>query len=245
MIHGLSVLGVIPARGGSKGIPRKNIRMFLGKPLLAWTIEVARESGILDRMIVSTDDEEVAAVGRSCGAEVPFLRPAALAGDDAPTAPAIRHAVERLAEDDGWRPDLVAVLEPTSPARRPEHVREALSLLVEHGADSVASVSEVPHHYSPLKVLKLTGGGEIAGIDGTAIRDMIHRRQDLPPYYAFNGLIFACCTAVLMRDPPTLWGERVVGYVVEDRYRFDIDTPEDWITAEARMAALRKEAALR
>jgi CMP-N-acetylneuraminic acid synthetase len=228
-------LALIPARGGSKGIPRKNVRPFLGRPLLAWTVDVARASGVFARVVVSTEDEEIARVAASCGAEVPFRRPPELAEDAAPTAPVARHAVEWLRDHEGWSPRYVVILEPTSPARRALHVREAAHLLASSGADSLASVTELPHHHNPEKVLRLAPDGTIEGTDGRHVRDMVHRRQDLPRYHVFDGLIFACRAQVLLDEPPTLWGPRVIGYVVEPRYAVDIDRPEDWKTAEVRV----------
>jgi CMP-N-acetylneuraminic acid synthetase len=234
-------MAVIPARGGSKGIPRKNVREFLGRPLIAWTIEVAQASGIFTRVIVSTEDSEIAEVARACGAEVPFRRPVELASAAALTAPVVRHAVEWLRDQESWVPAYVMVLEPTSPARRAFHVREAAAVIAESGADSLASVSLLPQHYHPQKVLRRHPDGTITGIDGTWIRDMIHRRQDLPEYYGFDSLIFACRTPVLLSDPPTLWGVRVVGYVVEPRYGLDLDRPEDWAPSEVRMREILEE----
>lgn len=231
----MKVIAVIPARGSSKGIPRKNIKEFLGKPLLAWTVEAARESGLFERLILSTEDEEIARIGREFGAEVPFRRPQKLAEDTTPTAPVVRHAIEWLRHHEGWTPDFVMVLEPTSPGRRAFHIREAATLLQKSGADSVASVSEVPHHYVPTKVLKLHSDGTITGIDGTHLRDMIHRRQDLPKYYALNGLIFSCKTELVLKNRPTLWGEKVLAYVVDPKYCVDLDRPEDWAPAEAKL----------
>src|SRR5437867_3952753 len=132
MSHGF--VAIVPARGSSRGIPRKNVKDLLGRPLLAWTVDAARESGVCDRIVVSTDDEEIAAVARGCGAETPFLRQAELARDKTPTAPVVKDALERLHD----RFDYVLVLEPTSPTRRPHHVREAAELLLESSADSLA-----------------------------------------------------------------------------------------------------------
>lgn len=237
-----SFLAVIPARGGSKSIPRKNTKEFLGKPLLAWTVEVAKESGLFDRVILSTENEGIAEIGRAYGVEVPFLRPMELAEDTTLTGPVIQHAVMWLKRHDGWFPDFVMVLEPTSPARKALHILEAANLLVESGAESVASISEIPQHYNPLKVLTLRNDRAICGFDGTHIKDMIHRRQDLPTYYAFCGIVFGCKTSVVLLEPRTLWGDRVVGYVVDKRYDLDIDTPEDWVIAEARMRDILQQA---
>ncbi|MBI5526045.1 MAG: acylneuraminate cytidylyltransferase family protein [Deltaproteobacteria bacterium] len=228
------MLAVVPARGGSKGIPRKNIAPFLGKPLISWTIEAALESGAAGRLIVSTDDPEIAAVARSLGAEVPFIRPAELAQDATPTAPVVRHALDWVIAD-GFRPDFVMVLEPTSPARRAFHIREAAQLLRTSGADSVASVSRVPHHYVPSKVLTVNGDGTLTGVSGQPIGSMVHRRQDLPAAYAMNGLIFSCRAECLLADPPSLWGARVQAYVVDSKYAIDLDDPDDWPVAELRV----------
>ena len=235
------LLAVIPARAGSKGIPQKNIREFLGKPLITWTIESALQSGLFDRVVVTTDDEETARIAKACGAEAPFLRPGELAQDATPTAPVVLHAIEWLRSHENWVPDLVMVLEPTSPGRRPFHIREAVALLAESGADSVASVSEVPHHFVPPKVLTLERDGTMQGVSGTAIKEMIHRRQDLPKYYALNGILFACRTGCILQDPPSLWGNRVTGYVVDPRYSLDLDKPEDWTFAETRLQRILRE----
>jgi CMP-N,N'-diacetyllegionaminic acid synthase len=228
------MLAVIPARAGSKGIPRKNVRPFLGKPLLVWAVEVALASEVFDRVVVSTDEEEIAELGRSAGAEAPFLRPPELAADETPTAPVVRHALDELGES----PKHVLVVEPTSPARQPFHLREAADLLVASGADSVASVSAVPHHFDPAKQLRLAADGTIAGQDGTPVAELSHRRQELSTLYAFDGIVFGCRAELVRRDPPTLWGERVVGYVVDPRYAIDLDRREDWAAAEARVRDL-------
>jgi len=238
------LLAVIPARGGSKGVPRKNVKEFLGRPLLAWAVEVARASGLFERVIVSTDDQGIAETGRACGAEVPFLRPGHLAEDATPTAPVIHHAVEWLRRQEHWTPDFVMVLEPTSPSRRVFHLQEAARLLFDRDADSLASVSALPHHYNPAKALRLHPDGTMTGMEGTPVRDMPHRRQGLPELYAFNGLIFAARAALLFESPATLWGKRVIGYVTDPKYSIDIDTPEDWLIAEARMRAILDEEAV-
>ena len=239
--HGSRVLAVIPARGGSKGVPRKNIKPFAGKPLLAWTIEAAQESGVFARIMLTTEDEEIAQLGKRYGAEVPFLRPQELALDATPTAPVVRHTVEWLRDHDAWQPEWVMVLEPTSPCRRPFHLQEAARALSTGRADSLASVSVVPHHYAPDKLLKVHVDGTITGLSGVPIRDMVHRRQDLATHYAFNGLLFACKTDLVLRDPPALWGEQVMAYVVDPKYSIDLDQPQDWAAAEGRFQWLISE----
>lgn len=236
----VSVVGVIPARGGSKSIPRKNIRVFLGKPLLAWTIEAARESGVFERLVLSTDDPAIAETGRRLGAEVPALRPKELAQDTSPTAPAVKHILQVLLQQGGVA-DIVVILEPTSPGRRPFHLREVVELMLSTGADSVASVSPIPHHYVPSKALELEPDGTLRGLDGTHMRDMVHRRQDVPSSFALNGIAYACRAGLLQGDPPTIWGTRVVGHVVDPKYSLDIDSPEDWLVAEARVRQILQD----
>lgn len=225
------MLAVIPARGGSKGIPRKNARPFLGKPLVLWAVEAARNSGAFEHVVVSTEDEEIAGIARAAGADV-LERPAELAGDEIGTAPVLRHALDALGGE------LVFAVEPTSPARRPFHLREAAELLRGSDADSIASVSEIPHHFVPEKALRLGDDGTLAGADGAPVASMTHRRQELEPRYAFDGIVFGCRAELLRRDPPTIWGERVLGYLVEPRYATDLDRPEDWPLAEARVKSL-------
>jgi CMP-N,N'-diacetyllegionaminic acid synthase len=224
------VVAVVPARGGSKGIPRKNLREFLGQPLAAWTIKVAQEAGV--RVVVTSDDGETVALSVRLDAEV-VLRPGELAGDDVPTAAAVRHALLAVCGDEPY----VLVLEPTSPGRRAAHVCEAAELL-RAGADSVASVSEMPHHYFPEKALRVREDGTIVGADGTAVRDMVHRRQDLRVAYAFDGIVFGCRRELVLGEPPTVWGESVAALVVDPRHAVDLDRPEDWAPAEAKLRAI-------
>ena len=229
------LLALIPARGGSKGISRKNARPFRGKPLVVWAIEAALASGVCDRVVVSTDDDEIEGLARAAGADV-VRRPPEVAADEVSTAEVARHALDSLGE----RPDHVLVLEPTSPARSPDHVREAAALLMRGQAESIASVSEVPHHYVPSKALQLGEDGTIAGVDGTSVARMTHRRQDLETAYAFNGIVFGCRGELLRRDPPTLWGDRVAAQVLDARYAIDLDRPEDWAPAETRVEELSR-----
>lgn len=237
----MRILGVIPARGGSRGIPRKNIRDFCGRPLLEWTIEAALASGVLDRLAVSTDDEEIAAAAVAAGAEVPCLRPADLAGDDSGTEHAVRHLLDTLSPAGSRVPDVVIVLEPTSPARRAFHIKEAAEKFHDESVDSVASVSPVPHHYLPGKILEIDSEGALSGIGGVHPGEMIHRRQELRAFYAFNGLVFSCRSRVLLEDPPTLWGGKVRAMITNPKYSIDLDEPEDWLPGELRMRDILEE----
>ncbi len=230
-----TVLGIIPARGNSKSIPRKNIKDFLGKPLVAWTIETAKKSGALTRLVLSTDDPEIVQIGKQGGAEVPFMRPNELAADTTLMAPVINHCVNWLKKEENWVPDYVLILEATVPSRRPEHIRESVKLLIDSGADSVASISRIPHHHVPEKALILGEDGTIKGAMGMPIKEMIHRRQDLPHSFALNGLIYGCKTGIVLEEPPTIWGDRVMGYPVDENNIIDIDNQNEWEAAEELM----------
>ena len=148
MTDSFRVLGLIPARGGSKGVPRKNIKLLCGKPLLEYTAQAALASRLLSRVILSTEDEEIAEAGRRCGLEVPFLRPQELAADDTPMLPVIEHAV-RWVEERGERFDAICLLQPTNPLRRAEEIDGCIELLIGTGADSVVTVLPVPAEYNP------------------------------------------------------------------------------------------------
>lgn len=216
------------ARGGSKGIPRKNIREVAGKPLLAWTLEAASSSSLVNRIILSTDDEEMATTGRTWGAEVPFIRPDELARDDSPHLPVVRHAVEWLEEHEGYRPDAVALLQPTSPLREARDIDGAIRLLEEKGADSVVAVAESPVH--PYQMYGLTEEGRLVEVGPR--REGYVRRQDVPPVYAVNGAMYLVRRDVL-ETAETFVAGSCYGYVMPRSRSLDVDEP--W---ELRLASL-------
>ena len=148
-------LGIIPARGASKGIPGKNIINVAEKPLLQYTIEAAQKSKFLNRVLLSTDDKKIAEVGKIFCVEVPFMRPTKLAQDDTPAIDVILHALDWLKQNDSYQPDAVVLLQPTSPLRTEKHIDKAIQLFLDKNADTVVSVVEVPHNYSPYKLMKL------------------------------------------------------------------------------------------
>lgn len=216
----MEVVGLVPARGGSKGIPRKNLAPLAGKPLLAWTLEAARASKMLGRVVVSTDSEEIAALARELGAEV-LGRPPELAGDETPMLDVVRHAVRELGA-----PDVLVLLQPTSPLRRSEHVDAAVRVLLETGADMVVSVVEVPHQYRPDSLMALEDGRLVV------LRpDLPGRRQDKPVVYARNG------PAVLALRPERLGDDLYGGdcrpYLMDPRDSIDVDGPFELELAEA------------
>jgi CMP-N-acetylneuraminic acid synthetase len=221
----MRVLGLIPARGGSKGIPGKNVRLLGGRPLLAWTAATALASRRLSRVVLSTDDEGIAAAGRCCGLDVPFLRPAELARDDTPTLPVVRHALETL--DDGF--EAVCLLQPTSPFRRAEDVDACIAMLEERELDSVVSVLPVPPEHNPCWVYFEDGAGLLRLATGE--EQPIPRRQELPPAFHRDGSVYVIRRDVVMQG--SLYGRRLGGYVMPDAGRsVNLDTPADWERAE-------------
>lgn len=229
----LRVLGVVPARGGSKGIPRKNLRPLAGRPLLAFTAETALRAERLDRVVLTTDDEEIAGVGRRLGLDVPFLRPPELARDDTPTLPVVRHAVGWL-EERGERYDAVCLLQPTSPLRSPADVDACVRLLEETGADSVVSVLPVPDEHNPHWVWFLAEDGTLASCLGA--RDPLPRRQDLPPAFHRDGSVYVTRRDVVM-ERDSLYGDRIVPYPMDPDRSANLDEPEEWRRLEARLEA--------
>lgn len=220
------VVGLITARGGSKSIPHKNIKLLAGRPLIAWTLEAALQSRSLDRIIVSTDDEEIAKISERRGAEVPFLRPAELAEDTTPTLPVLQHAVSWLESAKQPVPEVIVTLQPTSPLRRPEHIAQAVTLLLETGADSVVSVCLAEHNPHWMKRLE---GDRVYPF----FKDTLHdsRRQDLPPVYRPNGAIYVTRYPVLMKENRIL-GEDTRAVVMDAESSIDIDTWLDFKIAE-------------
>lgn len=221
------ILALIPARGGSKTIPHKNIRPLAGKPLIAWTIETALACPILDRVIVSTDDQSIAEIARRYGAEVPFLRPAELGQDDTPGIEPVLHAVHWLDERESYRPDYVIVLQPTSPLRTREDIEAVVKLAQERQADAVVSVCFARHH--PYWVKRITEDGRLA--DFLSLDHVYTRRQDLPPVCVLNGAIYLVRRQVLL-ERRTFYTDRTYAYVMLPDRSMDIDTPWDFCLAD-------------
>ncbi|HEX6702574.1 MAG TPA: acylneuraminate cytidylyltransferase family protein [Gaiellaceae bacterium] len=220
----MDVLALIPARGGSRAIPRKNLAPVGGQPLLAWTVRAALESRTVTRTIVSTDDEEIADTARALSADV-LARPSELAADETPMADVIAHALESLE-----RPDVLVLLQPTSPLRRAEHVDAAVELLLKTGADSIVSVVEVPHRFRPGSLMALDGDRLVRLAD-----DHAATRQEKPVVYARNGP----AVLVLRGDwnGADLYGGDCRAYVMDARDSVDVDEPFDLELAELLLAA--------
>jgi CMP-N,N'-diacetyllegionaminic acid synthase len=220
-----NVVAIIPARGGSKGIRRKNLVPIAGKPLVAHSIQHALDAALIDRVIVSTEDAEIADAARAAGAEVPFMRPAELAGDDVLDLPVFEHAVRWL-EQHGDVPDVIVHLRPTAPYRKPVWIEEAITRLREHpDADSVRSVSHVHQH--PWRVFEIGGDGFLDPLmKAKHPQPYLLRRQDLPPLYYYNCVIDVTRRATIL-GKQSMTGDRMLPYVMDANDVLDIDTPRD------------------
>jgi N-acylneuraminate cytidylyltransferase len=224
-------VAIVPARGGSKSIPRKNIRPLAGVPLLAYSIEAGLRARTVDRVIVSTDDQEIGDIARAWGADVPFLRPAALAEDATPDLPVFEHAIGWLKTHTEWVPEIVVQLRPTSPLRSPNFVDDAVELLRSDAtADSVRAV--VPVSQNPHKMWHLQAdGGMTPLLPADAPEAYNQPRQTLPHTYWQTGHVDAVRTTVI-RDCASMSGRRIRALMVDPAYACDIDTQADWDRTE-------------
>ena len=223
------VLALIPARGGSKSIPRKNLALIAGHPLVAWSIAAALESRRINKVVVSTDDEEVREAALRYGALVPFLRPAELAQDDTPDLPVFQHAITWLAREWGFRPEVVVQLRPTSPLRPRGCVDEAIVLLEAHPeADSVRAVTAPTQN--PYKMWRIEGPYLRPLVDEGIVEAYNMPRQRLPQTYWQTGHLDVVRRVTLLSG--SMSGRRILPYVLDPRFALDIDTPEQWAFAE-------------
>ena len=228
------ILALIPARGGSKGIPHKNIRSFAGYPLISWSIAAAKHSKSVTRVIVSTDDEEIAAVAREYGAEAPFLRPAEFAQDHTTDLPVFEHALKWLEEVEGYKPDVIVQLRPTSPIRPRGMVDDAVRILIDHkDADCVRGV--VPAAQNPHKMWRFNGSDQpikpLLEVDGIP-EPYNAPRQILPAIYWQTGHIDAIRVSMIAKKH-SLTGDVIYPLIIDPRYTVDIDTLPDWTKYEA------------
>jgi CMP-N,N'-diacetyllegionaminic acid synthase len=226
------ILGIVPARGGSKGLPNKNLKLLAGRSLIAHAADTARQAGIFDRLILSTDSNEIATEGRRSGLEVPFMRPSHLATDDAPMFSVICHAIKAF-ESTGWNPDIVVLLQPTSPLRQPKHLRTAVDLLQTTEADAVVSVVEVPRHLSPDYLMRVENESLVPFLDEG---EEVIRRQDTRLAYVRDGTVYAFWRKTIQRYS-SIYGAHCHAYMIPASASVTIDTESDWTQAERMLQA--------
>jgi CMP-N-acetylneuraminic acid synthetase len=224
----MKILGIIPARGGSKGVPRKNIKSLAGKPLIQYTSDIAIESTLIDTLMLSSDDDEIIEVAKSIGIDVPFKRPASLALDTTPTLPVIINVLEYY-KNRGQEFDAVCLLQATSPFRTLEFLNNAIKTFIKKDTDSLFSVQQVPHEYNPHWVFEVNENDtlEIA----TGENEIITRRQSLPKAYHRDGSIYITKTSVIS-DQNSLYGKSISYIESPKEWYVNIDTLDDWKKAE-------------
>jgi len=230
MYKGKKIIGVIPARGGSKGLPGKNIRPLFGKPLIAWTIDAAKKSKYLDRVIISTDDSKIAKVAKKFGAQVPFMRPKALASDTAKSIDVMLHALDHF-KAEGIEYDYLIMLEPTSPLRETEDIDGSIKKLIDNksGAASIVGVSKVEAAH-PVFDVTITGKGFIKPYAGDFSKAV--RRQDISDLYFFEGTVYVSKASELYKRKG-FYHDKTLPYIVPRWKSLEVDDILDMVCAEA------------
>jgi CMP-N,N'-diacetyllegionaminic acid synthase len=228
------VVALIPARGGSKGIPKKNLAPIHGRPLIDYSVKTAIESKAIHRVVVSTDDPQIKSVALAAGAEV-IDRPVELAEDATPTLPVMKHALQQL-EQGGWVPDALVLLQPTVPYRRIEDVDAAIEMLFSRDADAVAGVVRTK---TPRDWIFQLHDGRVTFYEQPDFAQT--RRQMNAPQYRINGAVYVYKTQTIKRSQDYAWGEKVYGYVMDDRRSLDIDEPFDLQIAELLFASSNQD----
>ena len=238
MINGKSIIAIIPARGGSKGLPRKNIKQLCGKPLIAWSIEVGLGSTYVDEVMVTTDSEEIALVARQFGASTPFMRPPELASDTATSFDVVKHAIDFYRVSMGREFDYVLLLEPTSPLRDKVDVNNALvQLLSNPSATAIVGICKTESQH-PAFLVKKDAQGFLVGYENAEMK--VLRRQDIGEVLFFEGSVYISQVDILMAKK-TFYHERTIGYEVPKWKSFEIDDMDDFIVVEALMKFKEKK----
>lgn len=230
----MNVLGLIPARCGSKGIPSKNIVSCAGLPLLEWTARAVHGSSCISRCILSSDCEEIQSVAKDCGIEVPFVRPSEISQDMTPALPVIKHAITWMEQYASYTPDVIVLLQPTSPLRLSRHIDEAVELLLSSpDADSVVSVVEVPHQYAPASVMVLEGGVLRSWMEQKEDKNL---RQLKPKFWARNGAAIYAFRRSCLFNKGSIYGDVCLPYFMSPEESVDVDTYFDLKVCEMLLA---------
>jgi len=232
-VTNLKILALIPARGGSKGVPRKNIRLLGNKPLIGWTIEAAKNCSFKMRTVVSTDDPDIAEIAKSFGAEVPFLRPTELATDTTADYPVCVHALDWLLKNEHYKPDLIVWLRPTTPMRQSQDIDDSIKQIVAIDSTGLRSVCAVEHHPYWMKTLSKSNNQLTPFIEGVS-EEKYYQRQLLPPTYRLNGAVDITWHQTIQVEKK-LYGSNIQGYIMPVERSIDIDTELDFLIAELLM----------
>lgn len=235
MINEKDILAIIPARGGSKGIPKKNIKDLCGKPLIQYTIEAAKKSKYIDRVIVSSDDSEILNTVKNVGIDIPFIRPNEIAKDDTPSMDVIMHCLEWLKRNEEYIPKYICLLQCTSPFRNEQHIDEAIEKMISENGSAIVSVCE--SEVSPYWMKKIENGKLIDFINNN---ETYYRRQDLPKVYQLNGAIYISEINNLIKNRKW-YTDNTLGYVMDSASSIDIDTALDFKLAEIIMKEEKDE----
>ncbi len=226
----IEILGIIPSRGGSKGVPGKNTKLLAQKPLLLYTIVAAQKSSLLKKIILSSEDEKSIALGKEYNIEVPFERPASLAADDTPSIEVVKHAINFYLTK-GKKFDVICLLQPTYPFRTSGLIDLCIEKFIETGADTLVTTVPVPHHFNPHWVFEKDKEGWLKMATGE--KNIITARQNLPEAFIRDGGVYIF-NAELPMEQNTLFGGRIVSLQTDVNWYVNIDTPEDWLYAEGK-----------
>ena len=216
----MNTLAIIPARGGSKGIPNKNIYPLIDKPLIAWTIEEIKKSKMITRSILSSDSINIINIAKKYGLEAPFIRPDDISSDTTPMLSVLIHAVKYMAANFEFKPDYIILLQPTSPLRTAEHIDEALDILLNSDADSIVSVVKVPHNYNPYSVMELKNNYLRSFLEYDESDNL---RQQKPVFYARNGAAIYAFTYECLMEKNSIYGDKILPYEMDREDSIDID----------------------
>jgi CMP-N-acetylneuraminic acid synthetase len=229
------ILGIIPARGGSKGVKRKNLRLVAGRPLIGYTIDAARGASLLTSVVCSTEDDEIAKVARSMDCTV-VARPVELADDLTPMKAVVAHVLNSLEAKEGYRPEAAVILQPTAPLRSSTQIDQAIEMLLSSSADAVVSVIPVPRHFHPEWQFGMNDKGQLTLWNGQPVSGIATRRQDLEPTYIRNGAVYAFKVS-RFHATGSFYGERCLAYAMRSEDSINIDSEEDLQLADKQLSA--------
>ena len=235
----MNVVAVIPAKGKSTRLPEKNIRDMLGKPLIAWTIEAAVKSKNINRVIVSTDDEEIARIAKEYEAEVPFIEPKEISATGGNIDKVLLHTADWLQEHEDYKVDALLLLLPTNPLRLPKDLDAMVELFKTTGTDCVSSVCKAVATHNPHWMFMKGPDGTVITATGKLLKDMVLHSQDLPACYVRNDICFVVKPDNLRHAPKLLWGNTMELYEMPESFDADINTEEDWYITEDKLRRLR------